>query len=388
MMKKYICAASLLFLCGCQPAVYDNDISWKLAVVDTGSSESVITWYNADLEPVKTDTLVGKQIVSPWQGLHPYTGYDSDYAYLLAYKDQPKNEQECGVVRISLENGTISFLPTESFTNTGLVVTDTKIAVLQHTQDLEYYRSVLPKDGSENTITHDLRGGRLYWPYPGGVIACSVIPPIRLFRMNEQFEETAQREIISARDYAIGGKDVWRPVSQKAVFQNGKLYIPVERENHTYRKVGEVYEPEEFLGISGGLMELDPETLEYTVYSSEDYISDQILLLNDTEILLSGSALAVEQNAEKEASGSRSEQYPVLFDCVTKTYTEWRIEYVPKDFMLGKDALYVIDSQSVIHEIDPGTREEIRKAVHHTAVTNPYGSASCLLVNDPKETAQ
>ena len=387
-MKKRICAVSLLFLCGCQPAVYNNDIDWELAVVDTGSSDSVITWYNAELEPIKTDTLVGKQIVPPWDGLHAYTGYDCKYAYLLAYNDKPKKAEECGVVRITLENGTIDFLQTESFTNTGLVVTDTQVVVLQHTSDLEYYRTVLSKDGSGNTLTKDLRGGRMYWPYPDGVIACSVIPPIRLFRMNEQFEETAEREIISAREYSIGGKDVWRPASQKAVFRNGKLYVPVERENHTYRKVGDVYEPEQFLGISGGLMELDPETLEYTVYSSEDYISDYILPLNDTKILLAGTSLTVVENAKEETVSRRSEPYTVLFDCVSKTYTEWKTGYTPKDLISGKEALYVIDSRSVIHAVDPDTMEELRTAEHHTAVNSSYGRASCLLVNDPKEAAR
>lgn len=389
MNRRIYAALGLLFCTGCASVSASHDYDWSLAVADTGERDTEITWYNDAYEVIGRQTLTGKKAAAEWDPGYRQARYDTQYAYVLPYFDQPKNPDDCGILRISLKDGSVDVLPTESFVNDSFLVTDSRIVLVQHTDDGNWYRTVMTKGGSGNTIVQDSRGGRIYYRVDGGYVAEEFAPDIRHLRLNEQFEVLNAVVYEDEREQITGRTDVWRLCNDGSAYAEGKLYVPCQREDHTFRETADgIWEPE-FVGYSYGLAEIDPDTLSLTVYESKDCFFTDIVQLDETRILLIGqnrTVTLIKEENETQAQYSMEAALLILFDTQTKEFSKMKTDYTPTEAVLSRCGLYVRDTESVIHVLDPETFEESARIEHKPSASGVFtGTGTMMIVSDPKE---
>lgn len=389
-MKKILTLLLVLAVSGCASASQTHAYDWTIAFADTGQDGTMITWYDDAYQCIGTQMLKGKGLAGP-AGSDAMIGYDAQYAYILPQTDTPRNPDDCGIVRMSLQNGTIDILQTESYSNLLLAVNDKAVVIEQRSDDLQYYRTVLPKDGSEASILKDGRFGMLYYALKDGWLVREGLPSLWVYAMNEHFRTYAEAEMgDDGSPVHFPTMDGWRMDGAKLLQYGNKAYIPCMKENRTYTKDADGYYQSSFEGYSYGLMELDINTLSYAVHEMDNRYFTDILPLSDNEILL--LCVSVTMQTKDAGSGQhysydRSPQKLVIYDTASQEFSDFETVYEPLQCVMSKDTLYIRDTKGIIHVIDIASHKE-RTSFHHMASITPssWGIGTMMIVQDPMET--
>lgn len=372
-MKKILLIVCSLFLAGCAPQQSQEAHPFRIAVVDSKNMKSQLTWYDDDLHENGRTVLDGKTYVSNPADHSEIVRYDEQNAYLVANDDKPRNVKNYGIVKVELGTGRISVIPTE-------------VMPLQDIFPEEGYLTVLQQDDGSQGVSI-IRVSCVRTDGSGGELLDLRIPWTRIMRTEEgylfyrtsgksqyAFERYGRNfQLLDCREsemdmIAAGWDGRWYMASREYAGSAGILYAPVHRENHRLKEVDEgVFESEEFLGYSYGLMVIDTETLEHHVLEYENYRLENPVMLKNGKILMSGHH--VELNTRKSGGAAYYSYVPdqnrlILLDPQTERFETVTADFEPKLITADEEYILILDTENTIHLMDPDDLHETASIRH------------------------
>ncbi|MBQ9153366.1 MAG: hypothetical protein IJ130_06110 [Solobacterium sp.] len=366
-MKKIWPAACVLLLAGCASLQSNEPHPFRIAVIDSGNMQSQLTWYDADLNETGRTELDGKTYVS-YSGNHSeIVRYDGQNAYLVSNYDRPENVRNYGIAKVELGTGRISIIPTE-------------VKPLLDIFPEEGYLTVLQWDSGSSGVSIT-RASHVRTDGSGGELLDLRFPWCSIMQTEEGylFHRTAGNsqyvferysrdfQLLESREteadmIAAGWDWRWNIVSRDYAEKDRIVYAPVQRENHRLKEVDEgVFESEEFLGYSYGLMVIDTESLDHHVLEYENYSMSNPVVLKNGKILMSGHH--VELNTRKSGGAAYYSYVPdqnrlILLDPQTERFETVTADFEPELITADEEFIMILDTDNTIHLMDPDDLHE------------------------------
>ena len=336
-------------------------------MIDSGNMQSQLTWYDADLNETGRTELDGKTYVSDSGNHSEIVRYDRQNAYLISNYDRPENVRNYGIAKVELDTGRISIIPTE-------------VMPLLDIFPEEGYLTVLQRDSGSSGVSVT-RASHVRIDGSGGELLDLRFPWCSIMRIEEgylfhrkagnsqyAFERyNCDFQLLESREteadmIAAGWDWRWNIVSRDYAQTAGNLYVPAQKEKHRLKEVDEgVFESEEFLGYSYGLMVIDTESLDHHVLEYENYSMSNPVVLKNGRILMSGHH--VELNTRKRGDASYYSYVPdqnrlILLDPETDHFETVMTDFAPELIAADEEFILILDTDNTIHLMDPDDLQE------------------------------
>ena len=211
-LSALLCLVALMLIGGCtkQPLA---KVNYSVAVVQTTgqSRNSLITYYNNQLKPVRKQHLSYPSLGSTWNN----EVYADEYVFLIPLGFM-KSEKEHKVLGINRRSGSTMVYPIDRTSLQGIAVSPTHLYATSNLNGVNYITQLNRKNGNTREIELPLDYVKLLMYHNGNLFVFSTqlnnIEHNRLFVYNEKME--LKREIDLAKI---------PPYIQKASFLNNKL---------------------------------------------------------------------------------------------------------------------------------------------------------------------
>ncbi|MBQ9823252.1 MAG: hypothetical protein IJM63_02055 [Solobacterium sp.] len=383
-MKK-ILLALCLFLTGCtlhRSEAVQNDYDFRLAVIDNGTTDCEITYYDSDFHELGRTVLENRHVNSS-HNISAQNAFHDHYVYIPPAAGQWRQSE---LIRMDLNNGSIDYVPVEMFDTEALLADEEKLILIQSSSHtIPYFRSEIPYEGSTGKVTRykdgELPG--LYYPLDEGWLRFRDTLNTSLIQYDSQF--VMKDELLLGINYLTDHGtpeeyNPWRPYGKQSVLMNGSLYVPAQQELREWNKVNEeYYEPGDFLGYKYGFMKISTDPLRYEVIENEGVVYTAIEQLDETRILMVGMTQTMTAVTEGDDTSYRYENsLPelVVFDTAAYAFDSVKTSFVPSSLSRDEEYLYVTDTDMKIHILNPVSLQELNVLDHQGS--DPYSTAQII----------
>lgn len=385
-MKKVLIILCL-FLSSCglhRSEAIMTDYDFKLAVIAGGTEDSEIIYYDGNYQEAGRIRLDRYFVNYGWTQFRKPVFHDG-YAYLSPSRARVANYE---ILRMNLANGSIDYIPIETFPVEDLFLNDEKLVVIQTGTNggLPFKRSEIPFDGSQGKVTRyseqDLPG--IYYRIPEGWIRFITTPVQKMILYDPDFN--TMDEIVLGT-WSHSNTEAEKDASFDAylydsVYMNSTLYVPVQQALWEWEESDGVWHTTQLKGYKFGLMKIKTDPLRYEIVMNENILCEDIEQLDETRIIMTGCDRQTDQIVTEDGTyydWSNSQRQFFVFDTVTEEFSPVLKGWQPRSVQRSKDVLYSIGLNNRIHVMDPKTLEDI--TVIEPALDDPY-TLSLLLPSD------